>query len=195
MERLAEACVSERWPARVAAVIANRPEAQGLLRAAERGIATAVVDHRLYSHRADFEVALMAQIDQFSPDLVLLAGFMRVLGDQFVRHYAHRLLNIHPSLLPSFAGLDTHRRALEAGVKLHGATVHFVTPTLDQGPIVIQAAVPVYADDDPATLAARVLQQEHRIYPCAARWFIEGRLQLQGGQVKLLPPEPQGIAW
>ncbi len=195
MERLAEACVSEGWPARVAAVIANRPEAQGLLRAAERGIATAVVDHRLYPHRADFEAALMAQIDQFSPDLVLLAGFMRVLGDQFVRHYAHRLLNIHPSLLPSFPGLDTHRRALEAGVKLHGATVHFVTPTLDQGPIVIQAAVPVYANDDPATLAARVLQQEHRIYPCAARWFVEGRLQLQGGQVKLLPPEPQGIAW
>ncbi len=187
--------MSERWPARVAAVIANRPEAQGLLRAAERNIATAIVDHRLYSHRADFETALMAQIDQFAPDLVVLAGFMRVLGDQFVRHYANRLLNIHPSLLPSFPGLDTHRRALEAGVKLHGATVHFVTPTLDQGPIVIQAAVPVYPEDDPATLAARVLQQEHRIYPCAVRWFIDGRLQLQGGQVTLLPPEPQGIAW
>lgn len=195
MDALANACLSEAWPARVAAVISNRPDALGLVSAARLGIATAVVDHRVYPDRAGFEAALRAQIDQFSPHLVLLAGFMRVLGSDFVRHYEGRMLNIHPSLLPSFPGLNTHQQVLDAGAKLHGATVHFVTPVLDHGPIVIQAAVPVHADDDVVTLAARVQQQEYQIYPRAARWFVEGRLRIQGNQVQVIPPALQGVAW
>lgn len=193
MENLVNVCRQEAWPARVAAVISNDPQAKGLVRAAQFGIPTAVVDHRVFSDRANFESALIAQIDQFAPDLVVLAGFMRVLGSAFVGHYEGRMFNIHPSLLPSFPGLHTHRRALEAGVKLHGATVHFVTAELDHGPIVVQAAVPVYADDDEKTLAARVLEQEHQIYPRAVRWFIDDRLQQQGERVILIPPEPQGF--
>jgi phosphoribosylglycinamide formyltransferase-1 len=161
---------------RVAAVISNRPGAEGLAFARAHGIATAVVDHTAHADRASFDAALAECIDALAPDLVVLAGFMRVLTDGFVRRYEGRLLNIHPSLLPAFPGLHTHRRALEAGVKLHGATVHFVTAELDDGPIVVQAAVPVRADDDEAALAARVLVQEHVIYPQAVRWFAEGRL-------------------
>ncbi|HMW17481.1 MAG TPA: phosphoribosylglycinamide formyltransferase [Accumulibacter sp.] len=171
--------------ARIVGVIANRPGAGGLQTAAERGIATAVVDHRQFAERAAFDAALAAAIDVFSPTLVILAGFMRILGETFVEHYQGRLLNIHPSLLPAFPGLDTHRRALDAGVRLHGCTVHFVTPALDHGPVIVQAAVPVLDDDDEATLAARVLAQEHRIYPLAVRWFAEGRLNVVDGRVRL----------
>ncbi|HUX24220.1 MAG TPA: phosphoribosylglycinamide formyltransferase [Burkholderiales bacterium] len=164
----------------VAAVISNRADAPGLAYAAGRGIATAVVPHRDYATREAFDAALAQAIDGFCPELVALAGFMRILTDSFVLRYQGRMLNIHPSLLPAFPGLDTHARALAAGVKLHGCTVHFVTPQLDHGPIVIQAAVPVFPQDDEATLAARVLAQEHRIYPQAARWFLEGELIVDG---------------
>jgi phosphoribosylglycinamide formyltransferase-1 len=184
-----EALLAAGIPARFAAVVSNRPDAKGLAIAAGFGVATAVVDHRAYSERRDFDAALRAVIDRHSPDLVVLAGFMRVLGDEFVRHYQGRLMNIHPSLLPLFPGLDTHRRALEAGVKLHGCTVHFVTPALDSGPIVIQAAVPVLEQDDEEALAARVLAQEHRIYPQAVRWFISDRLRLTAdGRVSMVAP-------
>ncbi len=162
----------------IAAIISNRPDAGALVFAAERGIETAVVDHKAYPDRPAFDVALANCIDRFQPDLVVLAGFMRVLTDDFVRRYAGRLINIHPSLLPSFPGLHTHRRALEAGVRVHGATVHFVTPTLDCGPIIVQAVVPVLPGDDETLLGARVLEQEHRIYPQAVRWFVEDRLSV-----------------
>lgn len=172
-----EAIVRARIPGiHIAAVISNRPGAEGLAFARTHGIATAVVNHTAHADRASFDAALAECIDAHAPDLVVLAGFMRVLTDGFVRRYERRLLNIHPSLLPAFTGLHTHRRALEAGVKLHGATVHFVTAELDDGPIVVQAAVPVYPDDDEAMLAARVLAQEHVIYPQAVRWFAEDRL-------------------
>lgn len=167
----------------VGAVIANRADAGGLALAARRGIPTRVVEHRAHAAREDFDAALAAEIDRFRPRLVALAGFMRVLTPAFVARYRERMLNIHPSLLPAFPGLDTHRRALAAGVKVHGCTVHFVTAELDHGPIVVQAAVPVLADDDAAALAARVLGQEHVVYPRAARWFLEGRLQLADGVV------------
>lgn len=171
---------------RIAAVVSNRPQAKGLAFAAEHGIATAVVDHTAYADRETFDAALAEVIDSHSPDLVVLAGFMRVLSEGFVRRFEGRLLNIHPSLLPSFPGLHTHRRALEAGVRIHGATVHFVTPALDCGPVVIQAAVPVLEDDDEARLAARVLAAEHRIYPQAVRWFVEGRIRVVGNRVEVL---------
>ena len=169
----------------VAAVISNRADAAGLRVAAARGIATAVVEHARFASRADFESALAERIDGFRPRLIALAGFMRVLAPAFVQRYAGRLLNIHPSLLPAFPGLGTHQRALEAGVKVHGCTVHFVTPELDSGPIVIQAAVAVRGDDSPASLAARVLEQEHAIYPRAARWFLEDRLLVEHGRVRV----------
>jgi phosphoribosylglycinamide formyltransferase-1 len=172
-------------PGRCAAVISNRPDAAGLDYARERGVATAVVDHKTFAGREAFDAALAAKIDACRPDLVLLAGFMRVLGDPFVERYAGRMLNIHPSLLPAFPGLNTHASALQLGVRIHGCTVHFVTPSLDAGPIVIQAAVAVLPGDDPARLAARVLEQEHLIYPQAARWFLEGRLRLADGRVEL----------
>ena len=179
-----EAIVRAQIPgAEVSAVIANRPDAAGLAFAVDHGIVTQVVDHKAYPSREAFDVALADAIDAYRPDLVVLAGFMRVLTDAFVARYAGRLLNIHPSLLPSFPGLHTHRKAIEAGVRVHGATVHFVTPTLDCGPVVIQAAVPVLPGDDEATLARRVLEQEHRIYPQAVRWFVDGRLTLTDGRV------------
>ncbi|WP_298595602.1 phosphoribosylglycinamide formyltransferase [Zoogloea sp.] len=179
-----EAIVRAQIPgAEVAAVIANRPDAAGLAFAVDHGIVTQVVDHKAYPSREAFDAALADAIDAYRPDLVVLAGFMRVLTDAFVARYAGRLLNIHPSLLPSFPGLHTHRKAIEAGVRVHGATVHFVTPTLDCGPVVIQAAVPVLPGDDEATLARRVLEQEHRIYPQAVRWFVDGRLTLTDGRV------------
>jgi phosphoribosylglycinamide formyltransferase 1 len=193
MEAIVRACSHEGWPAQVAAVIANRPDAAGLEFAASHGIATAVVDHRQFPDRESFDAALARQIDAFTPDLVVLAGFMRVLTPGFVDHYAARMLNVHPSLLPSFAGLKTHQQALDAGVRLHGASVHFVTSQLDHGPIVIQAAVPVQDGDDAAALAARVLAIEHIIYPRAVRWFVEGRLALDGLRVTLTPPEPQWL--
>ncbi|EIF29900.1 phosphoribosylglycinamide formyltransferase, formyltetrahydrofolate-dependent [Burkholderia sp. Ch1-1] len=193
MEAIVRACSDEAWPAQVAAVIANRPDAAGLAFAASHGIATAVVDHRQFSSRDSFDAALAQQIDSFAPDLVVLAGFMRVLTAGFVDHYAGRMLNVHPSLLPSFPGLKTHQQALDAGVRLHGASVHFVTSQLDHGPIVVQSAVPVETGDTPATLAERVLATEHIIYPRAVRWFVEGRLALEGLRVTLTPPEPQWL--
>ncbi len=176
---------------RVAAVLSNRSDAKGLQIAAAAGIVTRVVDHTLYSDRESFDAAMAEAIDAFSPELVVLAGFMRILSDGFVTRYAGRLINIHPSLLPSFPGLHTHQRALDEGVRIHGCTVHFVTPTLDHGPIVVQAAVPVLDGDDAATLAARVLAQEHRIYPMAVRWFVEGRLRVVDGRVGLDAPQDQ----
>ena len=177
----------------VAAVISNRADAAGLAYADGSGIATAVVSHRDYATREAFDAALAQAIDDFAPDLLALAGFMRILTEGFVRRYEGRLLNIHPSLLPAFSGLDTHARALAAGVKLHGCTVHFVTPQLDHGPIVIQAAVPVLAGDDEAALAARVLAQEHRIYPQAARWFLDGKLVIESGVVRVEGNHPQQL--
>jgi phosphoribosylglycinamide formyltransferase-1 len=183
MEAIVQRCAAEGWPAQVVAVISNRPQAKGLDFARAHGIATSVVDHKQYALRSDFDAALAAAIDAHEPDLVALAGFMRVLGTEFVEHYAGRLLNIHPSLLPAFPGLHTHRGAIEAGCKLAGATVHFVTAQLDHGPIVMQSVVPVRPGDDEATLAARVLATEHVIYPQSIRWFVEGQLSLEGGRV------------
>ncbi|MSQ53618.1 MAG: phosphoribosylglycinamide formyltransferase [Betaproteobacteria bacterium] len=181
-----QAIIEANLPVRVAVVISNRPEAAGLAWAARRGIATQTVDDRAYKTREAFDDALAGAIEAHRPDLVVLAGFMRILGDLFVVRFAGRMLNIHPSLLPVFPGLHTHRRAIEAGVKVHGASVHFVTPALDHGPIVIQAAVPVLPDDDEDLLAARVLEVEHRIYPNAVRWFAEDRLLIQGGVVRVI---------
>ena len=191
-----EAIVRAQIPgAEVSAVIANRPDAEGLAFAVDQGIVTQVVDHKAYPSREAFDAALADAIDAYRPDLVVLAGFMRVLTDAFVARYAGRLLNIHPSLLPSFPGLHTHRKALEAGVRVHGATVHFVTPTLDCGPVVIQAAVPVLPGDDEAALARRVLEQEHRIYPQAVRWFVDGRLTLTDGRVLVQGERAQPGGW
>ena len=183
MEAVVRAAKAEQWPARVAAVISNRADAAGLAFAAGHGIKTAVVANKDYASRADFDAALQAVIDRFEPDLVVLAGFMRILTEQFVAHYAGRMLNIHPSLLPRFPGLATHAQALAAGVAQHGATVHFVTAELDHGPMVLQAAVPVLPDDTVETLSARVLEQEHVIYPRAVRWFVEDRLTIAQGAV------------
>lgn len=173
-----EALLNAEMPARVVAVISNEPTARGLETARGRGIPTAVVEHRAFGERSAFDTALAEEIDRHRPDLVVLAGFMRVLTETFVDRYRGRMLNIHPSLLPAFPGLHTHRRALEAGVRVHGCTVHFVTAALDYGPIVIQAAVPVLPGDTEESLAARVLKEEHRIYPQAVRWFCAGRLVL-----------------
>jgi phosphoribosylglycinamide formyltransferase-1 len=193
METVVRACAREGWQAQVAAVISNRPDAAGLAFAAANGIPATVVDHRDFTTREAFDQALARSIDGFEPDLVMLAGFMRVLTDAFVERYAGRMINIHPSLLPCFPGLKTHQQALDAGVRVHGASVHFVTPTLDHGPIVAQAAVPVMAGDDAAALASRVLAAEHIIYPRAVRWFVEGRLAIDGERVVLTPPEPQWL--
>ncbi len=183
MEAIVQRCAEQAWPAQVAAVLANRPDAAGLAWAAARGIATAVVDHKAFATREAFDATLAEAIDAHAPDLIVLAGFMRVLGEAFVRRYEGRMLNIHPSLLPAFPGLHTHRRALEAGCKAAGATVHFVTPALDHGPIVVQSVVPVLPGDDEHALAARVLATEHVIYPQAVRWFVEGKLELERGLV------------
>ena len=170
----------------IRAVISNRPDAAGLQRATDAGITTAVVDHTLYADRLAFDQALQACIDRYQPGLVILAGFMRILSADFVAHYRGRMLNIHPSLLPDFPGLKTHQRALDAGCKQHGASVHFVTADIDGGPLVLQTRVPVHAGDSADSLAARVLEQEHHIYPLAIRWFAEGRLTLdENGQALL----------
>jgi phosphoribosylglycinamide formyltransferase-1 len=175
----------ELGDARVVAVLANRPDAGGLPIAAAAGVYSEAINHQHYPDRESFEAALMTALDVHTPDLVVLAGFMRILSERFVRRYEGRLLNIHPSLLPAFPGLHTHQRALEEGARLHGCSVHFVTPALDHGPIVLQAAVPVLDDDDEDSLAARVLAQEHRIYPRAVRWFVEGRLVIDGPRVRV----------
>ena len=167
----------------IRAVISNRPDAKGLEWARSQSLPTQVVDHKAFPTREAFDGALAQAIEPLRPDVILLAGFMRIFTPEFIARFPRRILNIHPSLLPSFPGLHTHRQALEAGVKLHGCTVHFVTPSLDSGPIVIQAAVPVLAGDTEDALAARVLEAEHRIYPQAVRWMIEERLEFLAGDV------------
>ena len=184
MQAIVQRCAEQAWPASVVAVLADRPTAAGLAFAQARGIATGVVDHKAHAERSAFDDALDVAIAAHSPDLVLLAGFMRILGVAFVRRYQGRLLNIHPSLLPAFPGLHTHRRALQAGCQAVGATVHFVTPELDHGPIVMQSVVAVHPGDDEHTLAARVLATEHVIYPQSVHWFVQGKLSVQDGRVR-----------
>ena len=191
MEAIVRSCSAEQWPARVVAVVSNRPDAAGLSFAAERGIATAAVDHRAFASRDLFDAELARVVEGFAPDLVVLAGFMRILGPAFVRRFDGRMMNIHPSLLPLFPGLHTHQRAIDAGCKLAGATVHFVTPELDHGPIVIQSVVPLRLGDDAGALAQRVLATEHVIYPRAVRWFVEGALHMDGGVVTQTSGEAQ----
>jgi len=185
MQAIVRAASSENWPCRIAAVISNRPDAEGLIFAEQNAIPTTVVVSKKFPSREAFDAALRSEVDRFAPDLVVLAGFLRILTPSFVEHYAGRLLNIHPSLLPSFPGLATHRQALEAGARVHGATVHFVTAELDHGPVVAQASIPVLPDDTEETLAARVLEQEHLIYPRAVRWFVESRLSIENGVVRI----------
>jgi phosphoribosylglycinamide formyltransferase-1 len=180
--------------ARIAAVIANRPDAVGLAWAAARGIATVGLDHKQFASREAFDAQLAAEIDAFAPDLVVLAGFMRILTPAFTARYEGRMLNIHPSLLPSFPGLHTHQRAIDMGCKVAGCTVHFVTAELDHGPIVAQAVVPVLDDDTETTLAARVLQQEHRLYPEAVRRFAAGELQIRNGRIGGVDAAAAGLA-
>jgi phosphoribosylglycinamide formyltransferase-1 len=183
MQAMLKVAAADRWPEQIAAVISNQPTAAGLDVARAAGIATFAINHRDYPDRELFDAALAELIDQHSPDLIVLAGFMRILTPGFVNRYFGRLINIHPSLLPSFPGLHTHQQAIDAGVKVHGATVHFVTAELDHGPIIAQAAVPVLDDDTEDTLAARVLEQEHRIYPQAVRDLMSGTLKLVDGRV------------
>ncbi|MFZ3042926.1 MAG: phosphoribosylglycinamide formyltransferase [Thiobacillus sp.] len=180
-----QAIAEAALPIEIVAVISNRPQAAGLDHARARGLAAFGLDHTAHPDREAFDALLADEIERHRPDLVVLAGYMRILSAAFIARFEGRLLNIHPSLLPMFPGLKTHERALAEGVKVHGCTVHFVTADLDHGPIAIQAAVPVRADDTPGTLAARVLQQEHRIYPQAIRWFAEGRLEINQGRVNL----------
>jgi len=197
LQAIIDGCAEGSIDAEVAAVISNRPSVRGLERATEAHISSEVVDHTEYDSRDAFERALIERIDAFRPDLVILAGFMRILTPGFVRHYAGRMLNIHPSLLPRFQGLHTHRRALEAGDATHGASVHFVTEELDGGPVVLQAVVPVLPGDDEERLAARVLEQEHRIYPAVIQWIAEGRVRLDPeiGVVFDNKPLPQPRRW
>jgi len=184
LEAIVRASRAEGWSARVEAVVSNRPDAAGLAWAQREGIETAVLDHRAYAERERFDEALAALVERWHPHAVALAGFMRILGPAFVQRHEGRLLNIHPSLLPAFPGLHTHRRALEAGCKVAGATVHFVTAELDIGPIVAQAVVPVEPDDDEHALAARVLVREHAMYPRAVRWLVDGELAVERGVVR-----------
>jgi phosphoribosylglycinamide formyltransferase-1 len=191
MEAIVRACAAEGWNARIEAVVSNRPDAAGLAFAQAHGIATAVVDHKAFAVRDEFDAALATVVEGFEPDLVVLAGFMRILSPAFVRRFEGRMVNVHPSLLPSFTGLHTHRRAIEAGCKVAGVTVHFVTPDLDHGPIIAQAVVPVLPDDTEATLAARVLAREYVLYPRAVRWIVDDALRLEGGVVTHLQGESQ----
>jgi phosphoribosylglycinamide formyltransferase-1 len=190
-EAIVKTAQKEQWPVKFAGVIANHSGAKGLDFARSQGIPTEVIEHQEYATRESFDAALIEQIDAFGADLVVLAGFMRILTSGFIRHFEGRLINIHPALLPAFPGLHTHERALEAGVSEHGATVHFVTEGVDEGPIICQASIPVLAGDNADTLAARVLAAEHQIYPRAVKWFLDGRLRIEGNQVKLQPPESQ----
>ena len=183
MEAIVNACTAEGWPAQVAAVVSNRPDAAGLAFAQARGIATHVVDHKAFPDRDAFDAALGDAIDAHQPDVVVLAGFMRILTATFVNRFTGRLINVHPSLLPAFTGLHTPRRAIEAGCKVAGATVHFVTAELDHGPIIAQAVVPVLPGDTEATLSSRVLVQEHAMYPQAVRWIVEGALSIDAAGI------------
>lgn len=185
LSAILKATAAADYPAEIVAVISNKADATGLLLAQNAGVVTEVVPSQGVTDRAQYDQMLQVAIDRYQPDLVVLAGFMRILTPDFVSHYAGRMINIHPSLLPAFTGMHTHQRALDAGVHVHGCTVHFVTAELDHGPMIAQAAVPVYADDDASKLAARVLKEEHRIYPAAVRWFAEGRLKVVGQRVLL----------
>ncbi len=185
LSAILEAAAAPDYPAAVVAVIANKADAPGLQLAAAAGVATEIVPSQGVTDRTVYDQSLRDAIDRYAPDLIVLAGFMRILTADFVNHYAGRMINIHPSLLPSFTGLHTHQRALDAGVHLHGCTVHFVTAELDHGPMIAQAAIPVWPDDTVASLAARVLAEEHRVYPAAVRWFAEGRLKVVGQRVLL----------
>jgi phosphoribosylglycinamide formyltransferase 1 len=190
-----QALLEAKLPCQIAAVIGNRADAQGLGIAEAQGIPTAVVENRSHADRKSFDDALARTIDTFDPDIVALAGFMRILGADFVSRYHGRLINIHPSLLPAYGGLNTHARALHDGVRIHGCTVHFVTQDLDHGPIIIQAAVPVLRDDSEETLAARVLHEEHRIYPQAVRWLCQDQIKLgEQGRVIFLYRKQPGFA-
>lgn len=178
-----QSILDAKLDAQIAVVISNNPAARGIDIARSAGVDTAVIDHRAFPDRASFEAVLADKVDSYRPDLLVLAGFMRILTEGFIKRFRNRIMNIHPSLLPAFPGVDTHRRALQEGVRIHGCTVHFVTPDLDHGPIVVQAAVPVLPGDDEDRLAARVLEQEHRIYPEAIRWYLDGRLKFDGNRV------------
>ena len=185
MAALVRSTRDEDWPVQVAAVVSNRPDAPGLARARELGVAAEVLPHAAFERRDAFDDALAARLDALRVDVVVLAGFMRILSEPFVRRFEGRLVNVHPSLLPAFTGLDTHARALRAGVRVHGATVHLVTPALDHGPILAQAAVPVLDGDDAAVLGARVLRAEHRLLPRAVRWLVEERVTVHDGVARI----------
>jgi len=187
MEALAEACAAGDFPAVIRVVISNRPDASGLDKAASFGIPTAVVDHSKFASKADFEAELLRALEEHGCEIVCLAGFMRVISADFISRYPHRILNVHPSLLPAFPGLNVQRKALDYGVRLSGCTVHFVVPEVDAGPIVAQAAVPVADGDTEESLAARILEQEHLVYPEALRLLAEGRLRVEGRRVMILP--------
>ena len=191
MEAIVQACATEGWPARIAAVVSNRPDAEGLQFARARGIATVVVDHKAFADREAFDTELARVLNGFVPDVLVLAGFMRILSPGFVKQFEGRMVNVHPSLLPAFTGLNTHRRAIEAGCKLAGATVHLVTAELDHGPIIAQAVVAVLPGDSEATLSARVLAREHVMYPRVVRWMVQGLLRLDKGLVTHTSGEPQ----
>ncbi len=193
LQALIDGVVDSSLPIDLVAVISNRPEVMGLERAAKANIPAEVLDHKTFADRESFDHALMAKIDSYQPDLVVLAGFMRILTSEFTQHYLGRMLNIHPSLLPKFQGLHTHQRAIDAGEQRHGVTVHFVTAELDGGPAIVQASVPVLAGDDASSLAKRVQRQEHVIYPLAVKWFAEGELRMIGGK-SVLKGEPLPIS-
>ncbi|MCX7217988.1 MAG: phosphoribosylglycinamide formyltransferase [Burkholderiales bacterium] len=183
MQAIVQAAKKEHWSAEIVAVISNRSDAAGLEYAASMGIPTSVVISKNFPTREAFDAVLQTEIDRYSPDLVVLAGFMRILSAGFVEHYTNRMMNIHPSLLPSFVGVKTHKQALDAGVKVHGVTVHFVTPELDHGPIIDQVAVRILSTDDEESLSQRLLIQEHIVYPRAVRWFVDGKLKVNGNRV------------
>jgi len=185
LQAILDACKAGFIAGRVSAVISNKADVFGLTRATDAGVPALVLDHKQFADRASYDVALCQSIDQYHPDLVVLAGFMRILTPEFVSHYSGRLLNIHPSLLPKYQGLNTHQRAIDAGDTVHGCSVHFVTAELDGGPVVLQAKVPVFPEDDAAGVAARVHEQEHRIYPLVVRWFCQDRLQQQADKALL----------
>lgn len=193
MRSIIQACAAQGWNARVGAVISNRADAAGLDFARERGIATRVIPHRDFASREAFDATLADAVDSHAPDIVALAGFMRILGAGFMARFAGRIVNIHPSLLPAFTGLHTHRRALQAGCKVAGATVHFVTAELDHGPIVAQAVVPVLEGDTEQTLAQRVLEREHVLYPMALGWMVRDELRIEGGIVRVVTGQAQWL--
>ena len=185
MEAIINASRAEKWPGKIVAVISNRADAGGLAIASAAGIETVVLASKGQADREAYDQRLREVIDQYSPDLIVLAGFMRILTASFVQYYEGRMINIHPSLLPAFRGLNTHQRAIDAGVRIHGATVHYVSVEVDDGPIVAQAAVPVLPGDTEEVLAARVLDQEHRLYPQVVKWVLEGKVKLEGNKVHL----------